>query len=249
MHRKIFMLIIWLLFVIHCLLFFTLLIVPTWLLTVLFDKNLRILHRLSVWWALSYIYWNPFWKVTLLGEENLQKGRPYVVVVNHQSSLDIPLLYRLPLQYRWVAKAELYRVPFVGWNLYLNRHIVIARGNAISARHMVGKCLNSLKNGVSVLIFPEGTRSKTGRIGRFKEGAFMIAREVNAPILPVLIDGTFDAFSRDGSIANVRQHFIISILPPVEQEALVGKSNAEVAAMLQQEMVAQHKLVRPELYT
>lgn len=249
MFRVVFMFFIWLLVGVHCFFYFTFLVIPTWLLTVLFDKNLKIQHQLSTWWALTYIYGNPFWRVTITGEENIKKGQAYVIVGNHQSSLDIPLLYRIPIQFRWVAKAELYRVPFVGWNLMLNRHILVARGNATSARHMVDKCIHSLTDGISVAIFPEGTRSKTGRINRFKEGAFVIARDANVPILPILIDGTSDALPRSGFVAKAKQHFTIRILPPVEQETLAHKTPSEIAAMFQQDFTALHKTIRPELYT
>lgn len=249
MLRVLFMFFIWLLVGLHCIVFFTLLIIPAWLVTVLFDKNLKVLHRLSSWWALTYIYGNPFWRVTITGQENIKKGQVYVIVGNHQSALDIPLLYRLPIQFRWVAKAELYRVPFVGWNLVLNRHVLVARGNATSARHMVDKCIDSLTNGVSVAIFPEGTRSRTGRISRFKEGAFVIARDANVPILPVMIDGTADAMPRDGFTVKARQHFTIRILPPVAQETLAHKTHGEIAAMFQQEFTTLHAEMRPDLYS
>ena len=240
---------IWVLVGVHCFIFFMFIMIPVWLLTAPFDKKLRVTHRLSVWWALSYIYWNPNWGVTVVGEENIEKGKTYVVVVNHQSALDIALLYRVPVNFRWVAKAELMRVPFIGWNLFLNRHIVVARGNATSARHMVDKCIQTLKGGVSVMIFPEGTRSKTGRINRFKEGAFVIARDANVAILPVLVEGTSEALPRDNYKVKARQHFTITILPPVEQATLADKTTNEIAAQFQQEFVALHKPMRPELYT
>ncbi len=239
---------IWLLFGLHCIVFFTLLVLPAWLVTVLFDKKLKLLHRLSCWWALTYIYANPFWRVTITGQENIEKGKVYVIIANHQSALDIPLLYKLPIQFRWVAKAELMRVPFVGWNLILNRHIMVARGNAASARHMVDNCVHSLNEGVSVAIFPEGTRSKAGRISRFKDGAFVIARDANVSILPVLIEGTADAMPRDGFTVKARQHFTIRILPPVEQDTLASKTPSEIASMFQREFTASHTLIRPDLY-
>ncbi|SDC00968.1 lysophospholipid acyltransferase family protein [Williamwhitmania taraxaci] len=240
---------IWVLVAVHCFVFFMFIMVPMWILTAPFDKKLRITQRLSAWWALSYIYWNPNWSVTITGEENIEKGRTYVVVVNHQSALDIALLYRIPVNFRWVAKAELMRVPFIGWNLVLNRHVMIARGNATSARHMIDRCVKTLNGGVSMMIFPEGTRSKNGRITRFKEGAFVIARDANVAILPVLVEGTSDALPRDGYKVKARQHFTIRILPVVEQATLAHLTTNEVAAHFQKEFVALHQPMRPELYS
>ncbi len=246
---KINMALVWLLVAVSSVVIFFGIMLPVWLLTVAFDKRLYLLHRLSSCWALLYIYGNPFWKVRLLGRENITKGQRYVVVVNHQSSLDIPLLYRLPLPFKWVSKAEVFKVPIVGWNLWINRHIGISRGNAISARHMVEKCVHSLGDGNSVMIFPEGTRSRNGKINRFKEGAFLVAREAMVPILPVVVHGTSEALPRDGFVAKPRQTFTITILPPVSTEIVEKKSAAELATMVKQQMVDVHRQWYPEYYS
>lgn len=242
------MVVAWLLVALSSMLLFFGVMLPVWLFTVAFDKRLYVLHKVSSFWALIYIYGNPFWKVRVIGSENIVKGQCYVVVVNHQSSLDIPLLYRLPMQFKWVSKAEVFKVPLVGWNLWLNRHIGIARGNAISARHMVERCVASLSRGNSVLIFPEGTRSRDGKIGRFKEGAFLVAREAEVPILPVVVHGTSEALPRDSFVAKRRQTFTIKILPPISTDEVAKHSAAELSILVKQQMVDTHKHWYPEHY-
>jgi 1-acyl-sn-glycerol-3-phosphate acyltransferase len=243
------MALVWLLVAVSSVVIFFCVMLPVWLLTVAFDKRLYILHQLSSLWSLIYIYGNPFWRVRLLGRENLIKGQRYVVVVNHQSSLDIPLMYRLPLPFKWVSKAEVFKVPIVGWNLWINRHIGIARGSAVSARHMVERCVQSLANGNSIMIFPEGTRSRNGKINRFKEGAFLVAREAAVPILPVVVHGTSEALPRDSFVAKRKQVFTITILPPVPIDVVEAKSGSVLADMVRQQMVDVHKQWYPEYYS
>ncbi|HUW04953.1 MAG TPA: lysophospholipid acyltransferase family protein [Williamwhitmania sp.] len=246
---KINMALVWVLVAITSSVLFFGIMVPVWLLTVAFDKRLYVLHRFSSCWALLYIYGNPFWKVRMHGRENIVKGQRYVVVVNHQSSLDIPLMYRLPLPFKWVSKAEVFKVPVVGWNLWINRHIGISRGNAISARHMVEKCVASLGDGNSILIFPEGTRSRNGKMNRFKEGAFLVAREARVPILPVVVHGTSEALPRDAFVAKRRQTFTITVLPPIPTEVVEQKSAVELSTIVREQMVEIHKQWVPEYYS
>lgn len=139
--------------------------------------------------------------------------RPCVVVANHASLADPFLLSHLPFDQRFVAKEELFALPLVGWLLRLAGDIPIRRGDHSSAVAMECECVTTLQHGLSVTIFPEGTRSKDGRLGRFRGGAFRIAAAARARILPVVLHGTSDCFA-DGRPTRARAH--AEILAPIE---------------------------------
>ena len=124
--------IVWLLVGLTSLSFF-LIDVLIWFLTFWWDKRLWLLHRYSCVWAMFYIWANPFWKIELTGRENVRKGQPYIIISNHQSAFDIVLLYKLWMHFKWVAKREIFRIPVIGWNLWLNKHIAIDRTSVRSA--------------------------------------------------------------------------------------------------------------------
>lgn len=141
--------------------------------------------------------------------------RPCVVVANHASLADPFLLSYLPFDQRFVAKEELFRVPLVGWLLRLAGDIPIRRGDCASASAMERACVTTLAHGLSVTIFPEGTRSRDGALGAFKNGAFRIATATGARILPVALHGTA-ACIVDGRTA--RAHACAEILPAIESD-------------------------------
>ena len=219
-----------------------------WLLTVLFDKRLWVLHRYSTFWALLYLWANPFWKIKFEGAQNVRKGETYVIVCNHQSALDIALLYRLKMHFKWVAKRELFRVPVIGWNLWLNRYITVERSNPKSAIKMIQQAIKHLNQRSSVLLFAEGTRTTDGKIKRFKDGAFIIAKKANRPILPVVIDGTLEALPKKGFVIKGRQTFKVKILPAIEVTEFMDKSPSELAKMAKEMIEKEHRLMAPKYY-
>ncbi len=114
----------------------------------------------------------------------------FVVVANHQSMLDILLLSHIRKEMKWVAKEELFRVPWIGWMLRLTGDIAVKRGDAESGGEALGKAKRYLASGMSVMFFPEGTRSRTAKLLPFKSGAFRLAIEAGVPVLPVAVNGT-----------------------------------------------------------
>ena len=156
-----------LLFTILCFIPFALLYV----LTVKFDRERVVLHRVSRIWSMGIYRLCPLWRLKVAGREKIDRGKAYVIVTNHQSMLDVPLMYVLPLNFKWVSKREVMRIPIFGWVLQMHGDIAIERGSSRSARHMMEEADDYLSRGTSVTLFPEGTRTKTGRMGRFKEGA------------------------------------------------------------------------------
>ncbi|HRU86555.1 MAG TPA: lysophospholipid acyltransferase family protein, partial [Tenuifilum sp.] len=171
----------------------------------------------------------------------------YVIVCNHQSAFDIVLLYRLFTHFKWVAKKELAKVPVIGWNLILNNSILIDRASAVSTKKMISQGLKHLKGGSSVLIFPEGTRTKDGQVKRFKEGAFLLAKQANSPILPVVIEGSKDIIPKPG-IVKLRQNLTLKVLDPIEVEEVLSTSVPDLTKRLNQLIMEEHKKLAPEKY-
>ncbi len=129
--------------------------------------------------------------VEIAGRERIRKGESYIIMSNHQSLYDIlALVTSLRVQFRWVIKKELLRVPLFGYALYASRNIFIDRSNSEKARASLRRGVGRLPKGVSVLIFPEGTRSVDGRLGDFKKGGFILAVDREFPILPVTVNGS-----------------------------------------------------------
>ncbi len=139
----------------------------------------------------------PPWKLRVTGRWPERAG-PFVVVANHQSILDILLLSRLPREMKWVAKEELFRIPWVGWMLRMSGDISIRRGDVESSSEALSTAKAYLARGMSVMMFPEGTRSRTGRLLPFKSGAFRLAIEAGVPVLPVAVNGTARGMPKGG---------------------------------------------------
>ena len=153
-------------------------------LTVFFDKERVALHWASRVWSYGIFRLCPLWKLRVEGREKIDRSRPWVIVTNHQSMLDIPLMYVLPLNFKWVSKKEVQKMPIFGWVLWMHGDIPVERGSRRSAKRMMERCVERLSRGTSVIVFPEGTRTRTGEIGRFKDGAFLVAKSAGVAHLP-----------------------------------------------------------------
>ncbi|MDR0966926.1 MAG: 1-acyl-sn-glycerol-3-phosphate acyltransferase [Myxococcales bacterium] len=169
----------------------------------------------------------PDWKFSVEGNVPEDIGRRgYVVIANHSSTGDIYLLSTLPWDMRWVAKAELLRLPLMGQLLWLSGDILLKRGNKQSVLRMFEACRTTLKHGLPVMIFPEGTRSKDG-LRPFKDGAFQIALETGAPILPLALTGTRQSVSSNG-VTLGQMNARIRILDPIPTEGRGPEALAEL---------------------
>lgn len=186
-------------------------------LTYPFDKSRRWVHEISRYMTWVFFGLPPRVRRTIDGLENIDRSKPYVIVLNHTSGVDIIAAYKIPLNFRWVSKREVFRLPFFGPMLLVHGDIPIERGNAAAAMAKViheGKIW--LGRGASVAIFPEGTRSKDGEIHRFKAGAFSLAKEAGVEILPVVMTGTAAMFR--GWRMNWTNRIRIRVLPAVSVE-------------------------------
>jgi 1-acyl-sn-glycerol-3-phosphate acyltransferase len=160
-----------------------------WVLTVFFDKRLIVLHYFANFWGSLFTILVPGWKVNIIGKEKLN-NKPKIIIANHQSQEDILLMYRIGVPFRWISKAEVFKIPIYGWLMRLKGDIKLLRSSKASIRKMIVDSEKVLQKGCVITIFPEGTRSKTGKLGNFKEGAFKLAFDTKVPIVPVVISGT-----------------------------------------------------------
>lgn len=174
--------------------------VVTALLTIILSPvfpNTIVSHLPAKWWS-RLICHILFIRMEIKGMEKMNRADSYIVAANHQSVFDIFALYGwLPNIFKWVMKAELRKIPLVGKACESAGHVFIDRSNPVAARKSLEKAEKQLINGVSVVIFPEGTRTKTGEMSAFKKGAFRIAADLSLPILPVTIKGSFERLPRN----------------------------------------------------
>ena len=181
-----------------------------------FDKKKKITHRQCFWWSDAIIGFNPYWSVNVDGLENVDQERTYVIISNHQSMADIVLLYQTKMQFKWVAKASLFKVPFIGWCLGLIKHIKLLRGDFASIKGVYQEASKWLREDISVLFFPEGTRSSSNQMGEFQNGAFKLAIKEKRPILPICLKNTHNAIPKGSWIFKTKVKATITVLPAIE---------------------------------
>lgn len=202
-----------------------------------FDKKRVVVHTLSKWITDVVFGLPPFMKREVIGLENIDPHKVYVMVLNHNSMVDILSIYNLPLVFKWVSKREVYRIPIVGQLLFAHGDIVINRASTKEAMRLVHeRGMEWLKRGASVSIFPEGTRSKDGEIHNFKAGAFILAKDAGVPILPIVLDGT-KSMVRKGWLMNWRNKITIRVLPPISAEDVQRRDVKDVMAEVRDTMV------------
>ncbi len=225
----------WAFLVLTSLLFFPIAL-GIWLLTRPFDRRLVWLHRFTCFWAALYVWMNPAWPLTVRGREKIRPGETYVMVANHQSLLDILVLFTLFRHFKWVSKIENFRVPCIGWNMRLNRYIPLRRGDRQSVIEMMAACEATLAEGNSIMMFPEGTRSTTRTMRPFKAGAFELAQKTRLPILPIVIEGTGNALPKRGFTLRGRHPIRITVLDEIPYESFREEGPEPLAARVREEI-------------
>lgn len=211
------------------------------LVTQFFDNRLILLNLFTSFWASLYTWCMPIWSVNIIDRQKMDMKKSYVIVSNHQSQLDILLAYRLFFPFRWISKAEVFYLPFIGWNMVLNGHVKLKRGDKESVRKMIAQCEHLLKNNISIMIFPEGTRSETGMVKPFKPGAFILAKKMKKPILPLVMNNTKDALPKHSLMLRGRHQMEVKVMDEIPFSTFEHMEIADIANMVQNMISSQVK--------
>jgi len=181
-----------------------------------FDRKRKIAHAQCFWWTDAVTALNPYWDVKVEGLDNIDPKKTYVVVSNHQSLADIVLMYKTKMQFKWVAKESLFKIPVLGWSMLLAKHIRLRRKKFSSIKKVYKETSWWLRSGVSVVFFPEGTRSDGSAMGELQNGAFKLAIKEKISILPILMRGTRDAIPKGSWRFTTKISCLVKVLPPID---------------------------------
>ena len=206
----------------------------------LFDRD-PIRYRTGRWFrrlGVAMTKVNPTWHLDIGGFAVDNPRNPYVVVSNHLSIADIPLISHLPWEMKWVGKEELFRLPFAGWMMRLARDLPLDRGDARSGARMFLRALKVLERKCSVMIFPEGTRSPDGRLGRFNEGAFLLAIRAQVPVLPLAIEGSHDCIPKRSWLFGEVSRIRLEVLAPVPTEGLTSQDARQLCQSVRKQIAS-----------
>lgn len=240
MFAKVTSILFWFFIGILCILMFPIALL-IWALTALFDRRLFVLHKFTCFWASLFTWPNPHWSVDFERSESLNRKGARIIVSNHLSLVDIPAVFRSFLHFKWVSKSENFKIPFVGWNMRLNRYIELQRGSNRSNAQMMKDCEQTLREGSSVFLFPEGTRSSTGKVSKFKRGAFELAKRAEAPILPLVIEGSARALPNKGLVLRGIHRIRIRYLDEIPPERFRNMSVDELTEMVENLIRQEHE--------
>ncbi len=216
----------------------TFLVALVFVLTVPFDRVRYVVGRFFRICGTMLVRFNPLWSVKVSGWQKPRRSGPFVVVANHQSIADIPAISYLPWEMKWVSKESNFKVPGLGWMMSMAGDVRLRRGEKESAKSAMAQCKWYLDRGMSVMLFPEGTRSSDGEIMPFKDGAFRLAIETGYPILPVAVAGTRHAIPKNSWVFGVKCQARIEVLEPIETKGLTtddldtlkNRARAQIAA-------------------
>lgn len=197
-----------------CIITFFLIISILFLVTFTFDRFNCLPNRMLKGLAWIMIHANPGWECEIRGADQEKIATPTIIIANHQSFMDMPLLYLLPWRMKWVAKKTLFKIPIFGWIVYMTGHLGIDRTSTRSVKKL-DKLVEPVRAGIPGMIFPEGTRSPDGELGSFKNGAFKLARQYNFKVLPIVLEGGHKAMPAGNWRFRFNQKFVISVLDPL----------------------------------
>lgn len=237
--------IVWLIGICYIVVTFPLTLI-VWLLSLPFDRERSIIHCFLMYQSTVLSFLIPIWTIHIEGRQKAVKGNTYVFISNHQSLLDILLMNCLRYKFKWISKIENFKVPVIGWYLKMADYIIVDRGNEDSKIEMLEKAYNCLGKGISIMIFPEGTRSLNNEIGFFKRGAFQLALQANVPILPILIDGTGGILPKHGLIFGSGHHIRIKVMDPVNPASFKANDPDNLALELSALMTSGLKDLRAQ---
>ena len=204
----------------------------------LFDKSGNSSHKISSLWCRLLCKLNGV-KLEIVGQENILTDKPQIFVSNHQGYFDIfALSGYLPVQIRWVAKSSLFKIPFMGWAMSASGYIPVERDDRKKSYEAFNKTIEKIKEGSSIIIFPEGTRSEDGKIGPFKKGSNLIASRSKSPMVPVTLIGSGDIIKKGSAVVTPGLVKVI-ISPPVEPKSN-KKENEEILESIRRTIMDLH---------
>ena len=186
-----------------------------WVSTFWWDRRRVAAHMMGTFWAWHYQSLIPFWKLRLEGREKIPWNRPVVMVANHRSLIDILALYKIRRPFKWTSKDENFRLPFIGMVLSLTNSIRIKRESLRSGAQFLSQAETEIAKGSSILLFPEGTRSRTREMRPFKEGAFLLAKKTACGIIPIVHTGSEKTFERGSWVLKGKAPIHIRILDEI----------------------------------
>jgi len=202
-----------------------------YLFTFPFDRFNQIPNRTLKGLARSMLAVNPGWDFIVEGAEADKVTKPTIVIANHQSFLDLPLFYLLPWSMKWVAKKSLFKIPILGWIIFMTGQIAIERYSLKSLKKL-DYLVQPIQNGIPGMIFPEGTRTEDGNLKAFKNGAFLMAKRYNFNLLPIVHNGGYEAMPSGSWRIDPRQTFKISVLDPIDPQEFENTEEIKETAYL-----------------
>ncbi len=205
----------------------TLYVAIVWAFTAPFDPGRYWAGRAFRHLAIAQVTLNPLWHFETEGTGPENPRLPYIAVSNHESYADIFLISHFPWEMKWLSKDTMFKIPFMGWMMRMANDIPLKRGKRESVVSAMHGCRDRLKKRVSVMIFPEGTRAGSDELLPFKDGAFRLAVEASAPILPIAVAGTRHCMAK-GSFAFRRARAKARVLAPIPT---AGMTLADVPAL------------------
>lgn len=226
--------------------FWTALIAAVWLVHPVADPKLRLAHRLASLWGRGLVRAAVGTQVKVIGQANIPRGRPVIFVANHQSYVDVPTLFFVPGRFKWMADADLFRIPVLGWAMAMAGYIPVRRGDPRQGIRALERARQWIAQGISIFIFPEGTRSRTGVLRRFQTGSFRLAAEAHAPIVPVVLIGTRQLLPRGSWVfrwgVRIQVRILPPILPPTDRKAA-----RRLAQQTREQMRAAYRRTLPQV--
>jgi len=207
--------------------------------TGIFQPYSKITNGIIRSWA-KVILWASGIRVQVEGREYIDPRQYYIYMPNHQSAFDIlACVVAIPGTVRFIAKKELFRIPVFAHGMRAVGMIAIDRGNSAKARETLSQALEKMRRGVSVIIYPEGTRSRDGNIQKFKKGGFIMAIQGQIPIIPVVISGSFEIFKRKSLwLINKNRSIKVRFLPPVDPAPYTLRQRNELVNLVHSQIVS-----------
>jgi len=205
-----------------------------------FSSTGNLAFNLSKLWAWTLLIATRV-RTRIVGKEKIKKGQTYIIISNHQSQFDIlALVTRLGIQFRWIIKKELLKIPLFGYALLASRNIFIDRSNTKESIESINRGMKRLPKGTSIMVFAEGTRSPDGKIHPFKKGGFVLAIDYGLPILPITINGSRKVLPK-GSVVFTPGEIEVIVGDPIDTRGYTRESLPELMERTRQVIVSSFK--------